>query len=106
MNAPIQFKSPEEIQSSLSTRVRALRLDQGLSQDDLAAKASISRRAVRSLESGAHSSVNSLIRALHALGAADSVEAIAPRAAVSPIQVFRGQTNRMRVSRPRKRNGA
>lgn len=90
----------------LSGRLRALRMDRGLSQRELAAKASLSLQAVRSLEAGAHSSVSSLIRALHALGAAEGVDALAPRPSVSPIQVFRGQTHRKRVSRPHTRDGA
>ena len=97
------FQSPAEIQNNLSHRLRELRLDRGLSQEELAAKASISRRAVRALESGARSSVTSLIRALHAMGAAGPVDIIAPRAPISPIQILRSQTERFRVRRPRRK---
>jgi transcriptional regulator with XRE-family HTH domain len=99
------YRSPTELQVELGSRLRALRIDRGLSQKDLASKAGLGRRAIVDLENGAGSSVATLVKALHAMGAADVIGKIAPQATVSPIAVFHGNKERRRIGRPRRKEG-
>lgn len=99
------YRSPTELQVELGSRLRALRIDRGLSQEELASKAGLGRRAIVDLENGAGSSVATLVKALHAMGAADVISRIAPQATVSPVAVFRGNKERKRVGRPRRKEG-
>lgn len=61
------FKTPEEIQVELGSRLRRLRLDRNLDQISTAEKAGISEKALRNLESGHGSTVETLVRVLKAL---------------------------------------
>lgn len=60
--------SSTEILAALGQRVRAQRLAQGLPQSDLAQMAGLSLGALRKLESSGQSSLETWVRALHALG--------------------------------------
>ncbi|HBD33981.1 helix-turn-helix domain-containing protein [Cupriavidus sp. TKC] len=67
--------SPEQ---TLGRRIRCLRLIANLSQCELATRAGVSPRALRSLEHGAGSTVATLLRLLHALGREDEFVVLAP----------------------------
>jgi len=65
-----------EICAELGKRLRAQRLAQLISQEDLAQRAAVSRGTVRALESTGLSSVESLVRVATALGLADDLGAL------------------------------
>lgn len=101
MNTSI-FRTPEEIQAMLGQRVRRLRLNRNQDQAQVAAKAGVSERALRSLEAGEGSKLITLIRVLKALEALASLDALAPEPSVSPMAMLaRGKTPQ-RASRPRR----
>lgn len=101
MNASI-FSTPEEVQRLLGERVRRLRLNRNQDQAQVAAKAGVSERALRGLESGSGSNLITLIRVLKALEALGSLDALAPEPSVSPMAMLaRGKTPQ-RASRPRR----
>jgi len=95
--------TPQELQQALGERVRRLRLRRDLDQLQAAAKAGISEKALRNLEAGRGSTVETLLRVLKALDALEGLEALAPRTSVSPLALLDQGAEPQRVSRPRKR---
>ncbi len=95
----LTFQTPEEIQAALGTRIRALRLNQRLTQTGLAARSGASARAIRALESGEGSSLITLIRVLKALQALSSLDSLAPAPTISPMAMLAGKRNPQRGSR-------
>lgn len=95
-------KTADELQVELGKRLRRLRIGRGLDQRETAAKAGISEKALRGLETGSGSSLQSLLRVLKALDAIDVMDAIAPVPTVSPLALLRRSTGApQRVGRPR-----
>ncbi len=86
----------DEIEERIGAAVRQWRIDAGLSQDGLAERASLSRTAIKRLETGAGTRVESLIRALRALGRTDALDALAPRTAPSPVEQLAAQRRTLR----------
>ena len=101
MSNPI-FSTPEEIQGLLGERVRQLRLNRNQDQAQVAAKAGVSERALRGLESGSGSNLITLIRVLKALEALGSLDALAPEPSVSPMAMLARGKAPQRASRPRR----
>ena len=61
------FRTPEELQAALGERIRKLRLSRNMAQLTTADKAGISEKALRNLEAGRGSTVETLLRTLKAL---------------------------------------
>ncbi len=92
----------------LGDRMRALRIDRGLSQRELARVANVSVGAVQHLESGAGATVRTLMRALDALEAEGWLASLeVPAPAFSPLAAAREErASRRAASRvPRVRRG-
>ncbi len=95
-------KTADELQVEFGERLRRLRIGRGLDQRETAAKAGGSEKALRSLETGSGSSLQTLLRVLKALDAVDALDAIAPVPTVSPLALLKRSTGGpQRVSRPR-----
>lgn len=97
----IPFKSIEELQSSLGERLHNLRLAKNLDQRTTAEKAGISEKALRNLEAGRGSTVESLLRVLKALDSLEGIEMLAPQPSVNPLALLRSTRVRQRVRHPR-----
>lgn len=95
--------TPQELQQALGERVRRLRLRRDLDQLQAAAKAGVSEKALRNLEAGRGSTVETLLRVLKALDALAGLDALAPPVSVSPLALLDQGAEPQRVSRPRKR---
>jgi transcriptional regulator with XRE-family HTH domain len=103
----ITFKTPKELQIALGERVRRLRLARNTDQRATAGKAGISEKALRSLEAGRGSTVETLLRTLKALDALQGIEMLAPEVTVDPLALLHSSQPPRRVRRPRKpREGA
>jgi len=104
----LSYKTPEELQTVLGERLRAIRLGRNLAQRELAGKAGLSLRALINLEAGEGSTVESLVRVLKALNVADAIELLAPQPKVSPLQILKqgAQVRRAGRSRASKGGGA
>ncbi len=81
----------DEREERIGAAVRQWRIDAGLSQDELAERASLSRSAIQKLEAGRGSRLDTLIRVLRALGRADALDALTPRTGPSPIEQLAAQ---------------
>src|SRR5580692_10040416 len=97
----ITFQTPKELQVALGARVRRLRLARNTDQRATADKAGISEKALRNLEAGRGSTVETLLRTLKALDALQGIKMLAPDATVSPIALLRQAKVRQRIRQPR-----
>ena len=83
------FKTPEELQWILGERLRRLRLDRNLDQRTTAEKAGISEKALRNLEAGRGSTLETLIRVLKALGYLQGIDVLVPEPSINPLDLLR-----------------
>jgi len=74
----LSFRSISELQVLLGEQLQALRLSKNLDQITTAEKAGISERALRNLEAGRGSTVESLLRVLKALDSLDAWNCLLP----------------------------
>ena len=95
------FKTPKELQTALGERLRRLRLSRNIDQRTLAEKAGISEKALRNLETGRGSTVETLLRTLKALDHLQGIEMLAPEVTVNPIALLHTLKPPQRVRRPR-----
>ncbi|RJG07830.1 XRE family transcriptional regulator [Noviherbaspirillum cavernae] len=85
----------------LGSRLKTLRVHRNLDQATLSARAGISVRALRNLESGSGSSLRTLIQVIRALGREQWLETIAPVPTINPLMLTRAAKPRQRASKPR-----
>ena len=96
----ISFMSPDELQVALGKQLQELRIAKNLNQITTAEKAGISEKALRNLEAGRGSSIETLVRVLKALDSLDGLRLLAPKPSVSPLALLRhSETARRRVRR-------
>ena len=93
----LSFRSIKELQVLLGEQLRSLRLSRNLNQIATAEKAGISEKALRNLEAGRGSTVESFLRVLKALDSLDGLELLAPKPSVSPLALLRSSKARQRV---------
>ena len=94
-------RTPEEHEALLGQRLKTLRVQKNLDQATVSARAGISIRSLRNLESGNGSSLHTLIVVLRVLGRETWLETIAPVPTINPIMMTRKAVPRQRASKPR-----
>jgi DNA-binding XRE family transcriptional regulator len=92
----LSFKLIPELQAILGEQLQALRIAKNIDQISTAERAGISEKALRNLEAGRGSTVESLLRVLKALDSLDGLNLLAPKPSKSPLA-------RLRTSKPRQR---
>jgi len=95
------FRTPEELQAALGERIRKLRLSRNMDQLTTADKAGISEKALRNLEAGRGSNVETLLRTLKALDSLEGIEMLAPDVTVNPLALLHSAKTQQRVRRSR-----
>lgn len=93
-------KGAGEIESQIGEKLQRFRLNRNLDQATLAARAGISVRALRNLEAGRGSSLQTLIVVVRALGRGTWFDTIAPEP-LNPLTLTRNANLRQRASKPR-----
>lgn len=94
------FMTPDELQAVLGKQLQELRIAKNLNQITTAERAGISEKALRNLEAGRGSSIETLVRVLKALDSLDGLRLLAPKPSVSPLALLRhSATARRRVRR-------
>lgn len=93
------IKTPEDLELELGEQLRAERLRQNITMEDLCLKAGVSKQTLRALETGAGSRVISLVRVIDALGHGSWLGSLRPAVRISPLQVARGIPARQRAAR-------
>jgi transcriptional regulator with XRE-family HTH domain len=96
------FATARELLGILGERMRRLRLSRNLDQRTTAERAGVSEKALRALETGRGSSVETLLRVLKALEALQGLEMLAPHPTVDPMALLRHGKEPKRVRRSRK----
>ena len=96
-------RTPEEHEELLGQRLKTLRIHKNLDQATVSARAGISVRSLRNLESGNGSSLRTLIQILRVLGREAWLDTIAPVATINPEMMTRKAVPRQRASTPRPR---
>jgi transcriptional regulator with XRE-family HTH domain len=95
------FRTPQELQAALGERIRKLRLSRNMDQLTTADKAGISEKALRNLEAGRGSNVETLLRTLKALDSLQGIEMLAPDVTVNPLALLHSAKAPQRVRRSR-----
>jgi transcriptional regulator with XRE-family HTH domain len=85
---------------ALGDRVQGLRLNQNLSQEQVAAAAGVGRSTVVRLETGQSITLLSFVQILRALGALGELESFLPDPGVSPLQLLERKGKRRRRASP------
>ncbi len=91
----------EEQLSELGRQIRVLRIRRNIDQRLLAQRAGISVSALKNFEAGHGATLRTFVKTLRALGRADWLDTLAPTVSISPLQVFKSKSEKMRVSKPR-----
>jgi HTH-type transcriptional regulator / antitoxin HipB len=98
---PLQIQTPAGAQRLLADRVRAVRVDLGLKQTTLAARAGVTLASLRRFEQVGEVSLKNLMRICHALGRLDEFEEILrPPAAATMAEL------ESRVAQPKRKRGS
>ncbi len=101
-----QGMNDQAILTTIGERAEQQRLNQNISQTDLAKRAGVARIVVQRLESGRGCTIESLIRILRILGLLNQLDTFLPEPGISPIQLARIKgRERQRSSRARKPTG-
>jgi transcriptional regulator with XRE-family HTH domain len=101
----LTFKSSDELQHQLGNQLQKLRISKNLDQITTAEKAGISEKALRNLEAGRGSTVETLLRVLKALHSLEGLQLLAPRPSISPLALLRHAKPRQRVRRSAHQQG-
>ena len=83
--------SDKAVMALIGERIQRERLNQNVTQEELAERAGIGTRTVRSLEAGQKPTVETVIRALRALGRLGTIDAFLPEPGLSPLQLAKLQ---------------
>jgi transcriptional regulator with XRE-family HTH domain len=93
----------KELEVELGEQLRALRVNRNIDQKTMAERAGVSLRALRNLESGAGTTLRTLVSVVRALGRQDWLLRVGPVATINPLMLNRAAQPRQRASRPRNR---
>lgn len=99
----LSFKTADELQGILGEQIRSLRISKNLDQRTTAEKAGISEKALRNLEAGRGSTVETLLRVMKGLDSLSGIGMLVPEATVSPLALLHQAKRRQRVRHPQAR---
>lgn len=97
----IQRNTPEETLVELGDSLKSFRIQRGLDQKQLAARAGVSLGALSHLENGQGSTLLSLVKVLRALGLQSGLHQLVPTAVLDPLSLTRQATPRQRAKHTR-----
>lgn len=87
-HVPVRLQSPQQLQITLGESLQTLRLRRNQRQRDLATAAGVSEKAIRNLEGGRGSTVQTFLRVMKALDSLQVIESIAPYVSVDPLALL------------------
>ena len=93
------------ILSELGGRIKRSRIDQQLTQQELATKAGVSLRTISVVENGGDLRLENLLRILRALGYLERLNSLLPELVINPEDYASLGKERQRVSRRRTESG-
>ena len=97
------YNTISELQAQFGDTITRLRLQKGISQIDVAAKANIAVTSIIRLEAGKGGNLSTFIKVLKALDSASWLNTLAPIITVSPMDIVNRVPKRQRVYAPRRK---
>ena len=95
----IQFySSTEEILRELGSRLKAIRIERMMTQEELAEQTNLARRTISNLESGKDISFATVIEVMRALGQLQNLDLLVPEQTVRPSQLLTQKKPRERAT--------
>lgn len=102
----IANRTTGEWEAHIGAQFRALRIEQNLDQETVADKASISRGALRNLETGVGSSLRTIIKVAKALDREDWLDMLDDTGGeISPMELLRQQQREPKVRERARKTG-
>ena len=92
------FSSTEEVLLEIGGRIKAARIEQSITQKELAEMTNLSQRTISNLETGKDISFSTVIDVLRTLGQLQRIELMLPEQTIRPSQIVRLNKYRKRVS--------
>lgn len=81
--------SDQALLSEIGLRFAQLRLEQGLTQSDLAEQAGVAKRTVERIEAGASAQMSNMVRVMRVLGLLQGLDLMIPEPAERPMDLLR-----------------
>lgn len=100
----MRTKAPIIDEAGFGAQIRRARLVEDSTQEDLAARANISRKSLAKLEAGQGSTLTTVIKVLRALGRDDWLATLEPEPTVSPLRMARAAAGLKEPRRASKRS--
>lgn len=94
--------SDEEILRIIGERLKKMRINAAMSQNDIVEKTGISRRTLYNIETGKDVSFSNVIKVLRALNKISSLNIVFPEQRDQPEDLFRLKKARERVTKKKK----
>ena len=92
--------------TELGVRLATVRLEQQLSQAELAEQAGLSKRTVERIEAGRSTQLSSLIRVLRVLNLLAGLDQLVPEGAPSPMDLLKLRGKQRKRASPARKKGA
>ena len=104
MPLQIPFLSDPQIEAELGKRLRRRRVELGLNQTEVAAKAGLGRRTITAVENGHGCSLRTFVALLRALGTLQDLDRLLPDPGPSPIALTTNKVKERKYPyKPRRR---
>jgi DNA-binding XRE family transcriptional regulator len=84
--------TPEATLLELSDRLEQHRIEQGISQSELAKLAGVGKRTIERIEKGGDTQLTTLIRIIRVLGLSSRLDQLIPEQKISPMAMLHGKT--------------
>lgn len=95
------YSSDDELQKEFGNRVKHVRIDMEMTQEQLAAQSGVSARTVSNLETGKDVSFRTVLQVMRALGCLQNLDMLLPEQLVRPSQL--AEMGKRRERAPRKK---
>ena len=94
----MHFMSDQEIEKEIGQRIKTLRLNRNITQQELSENTQLSLSPIKSIEKG-QGKISTLIALLREFDMLDNIDALIPKPQISPIQLFERQGKQRRRAR-------
>ena len=96
--------TPEAVLLELSTRLERQRIEQDISQFELAKLAGVGKRTIERIEKGGDTQLTTLIRIMRILGLSSRLDQLIPKQKISPMKMLQGKTKLPKRAKHKKKS--
>jgi transcriptional regulator with XRE-family HTH domain len=94
--------TPQAALKELTARLARFRMENGITQAQLAMQAGVSKRTVERIEKGYDLQLTTLVRLLRVLGLTDRLDLLIPEKTISPMDMLAGKPKPAKRARRKK----